>query len=77
MRLCPLYQGVYNQISAAFHRQYVFTNLLHRNMGLAKGMAHAWMRVIREGFLAKQRMAHLSKKQWNYLRKKAYEQQHG
>ena len=35
-------------------------------MGIAKGMAQAW---IREGYLARQRQAHLSKSCWNYLGK--------
>ena len=46
-------------------------------MGVGMGMAHAWMRAIREGYLAKQRMAHLSKSRWKYLRKRLHQQGRG
>ena len=42
-------------------------------MGIGKGMAQAWMRVIREGYLARQRQAHLSKNCWNYLGKRIHQ----
>ena len=41
-------------------------------MGLGRGMAQAWMRAI-QGYVARQKMAHLSKSCWKYLGKRAYE----
>ena len=46
-------------------------------MGVGMGMAHAWMRAIHEGYLAKQRMAHLSKNRWKYLGKQLHNQRLG
>ena len=38
-------------------------------MGVGYGMASAWMRAIREGYKARQTMAHLSRSRWKYLGK--------
>ena len=42
-------------------------------MSVGRGMAYAWMRAIREGYLAKQKMAHLSNSRWKYLRRRLHE----
>ena len=46
-------------------------------MGVGIGMAHAWLRAIREGHKARQTMAHLSKRRWNYLGKRLHQHQRG
>ena len=56
------------QITAAF---------LQHTMGVASGMAHAWLRVIREGHKAKQTMGHLSKRRWKHLGKRLHQKGRG
>ena len=46
-------------------------------MGVGVGMANAWIRAIREGYKARQTMSHLSKKRWNHMGKRLYQNQHG
>ena len=46
-------------------------------MGVGWGMAKAWLGVMREGYKARQTMAHLNKNRWNYMGKQLYKHQKG
>ena len=42
-------------------------------MGVRWGMAKAWLGAIREGYKARQMMAHLSKNRWKYMAKRLHQ----
>ena len=46
-------------------------------MGVGWGMAKAWLGAIREGYRARQTMAHLSRSRWKYLGKRLHQHQKG
>ena len=45
--------------------------------GHAAALASALMNVVREGYLARQKYAHLSKNKWKYMANRIYEHQKG